>query len=191
MDDALTTRASIIAARALPSSPTERRLRHEWELLESLVRLNPARLSDQAAWDSTFHVTLHGTPALPLAPGLPRLVSEHRLRLCFPRFFPAVPLELYLERPVRHPNIHPVSGFVCLWQSHRVEYTVEHALHRAVAILGWRLSNPDPRHVMQPEALSTSYAGSAQRLDAPALAGLNHCAAQFDATPAERRRRLS
>ncbi len=176
---------------AQPSSPTERRLRREWDLLKNLVRLNPGRLSDASAQDTTFRVTLSGTPALALTPYAPDLVLEHRLRLHYPRFFPAVPLELYLERPVRHPNIHPVSGFVCLWQTHRVDYTLEHALHRTVAILGWRLQNLDARHVMQPDILSANHAEVARKLVAPPLVGLQHAASQYQAVAAPRRRRLS
>ena len=176
---------------ALPSSPTERRLRREWDLLKGLVRLNPDRLSHPAAHDSTFHIALAGTPALPLGSSSPGLITEHRLRLHYPRFFPAVPLELYLERPVRHPNIHPISGFVCLWQTHRVDYTAEHALHRTVAILGWRLQNLDARHIMQPDTLSANQAEIERKLEAPPLAGLNHPASHFQAVPAPRRRRLS
>ncbi len=176
---------------ALPSTPTERRLRREWDLLNVLVQLNPARLSGPTAFDSTFQVLLSGTPALPLSEGSPALLTEHRLRLHYPRFFPAVPLELYLDRPVLHPNIHPVSGFVCLWRVHRVEYGVEHALHRTVAILGWQLQNLDPRHVMQPESLRLNQAETATRLSASPLAGIDHSASRFEVFPAERRRRLS
>ena len=191
MAELLTIPSSGPEAAGPPSSPTERRLGHEWNLLKTLVRLNPDRLSDLSAHDTTFHVTLAGTPALPLASGSPGLVLEHRLRLHYPRFFPAVPLELYLERPVRHPNIHPVSGFVCLWQTHRVEYTAEHALHRTVAILGWRLQNLDARHVMQPDTLSDDQADFSHLLEAPPLAGVHHAVLHDQAVPAPRRRRLS
>ena len=179
---------------ASPLSPTERRLRREWDLLKSLVRLNPDRLRHASAQDATFHVHLSKTPALALtsgSAGSSDLLLEHRLRLFYPRFFPAVPLELYLERPVRHPNVHPISGFVCLWQTYRVDYTVEHALHRTAAILGWRLQNLDARHVMQHDTLSADRAEVARLLEAPPLAGLDHAASQYQDAPAPRRRRLS
>ncbi len=97
-------------------------------------------------------------------------------------------MELYLEAPMRHPNIHPITGFVCLWEQHRVSYTVEHAIHRAAAILGWRLLNPDPRHVMQPDALLPEEPALPA---APVLQGIEHPAAFFDPPATPRRRRLS
>lgn len=58
--------------------------------------------------------------------------------------------------PVVHPNIHPDTGFVCLWDRHRVSNTVEHALHKLAAMLAGELQNTTPMHVMQPGALGSS-----------------------------------
>ena len=172
------------------SSPFERRLRAEWRLLRSLAALNPGRLTGLRADDTTFYVTLEGTPALPLADG-PAL-PQHALRVAFPRYFPAVPMELFLSAPVRHPNIHPENGFVCLWDGHRVDNTVEHALHKTAAMLGWRLMNLDARHVMQPAAVSLTSERDrlALQLAAPALLGVEHPAATFTPAGMVRRRRL-
>ncbi len=197
------------------SFPLERRLRAEWEILGQLAARNPGRLSALAMDDTVFRLTLHATPALslngtvqdawsePMAESWPpgcslscHLVREHQIRLEFPLFFPAVPLELYLETPVRHPNIHPGTGFVCLWDRHRVSNTVEHALHKTVAILGWRLYNADPVHVMQPYALHCARADGErirERLAAPALHGSLPQPASLPPADREpdRRRRLS
>lgn len=175
------------AVTAMADHPTVRRMRHEWTLLQDLVSLNPGRLAESSATDFTFFTTLMNTPALPPLPAtLP--VTTHRLRISFPRYFPTLPMELYLEQPMRHPNIHPVTGFICLWDKHRVSYTVEHALHRTVAILGWRLLNSDPRHIMQPYIPAPE---SLAALHAEALQGIEHPASFFDLPAGPRRRRLS
>lgn len=156
------------------ASPFERRLRAEWDLLSHLVVLNPGRLTRLAAEDTTFFVTLNDTPAMPLSKGA-AMLCEHRLRVVFPRYFPSLPLELSLVTPVFHPNVHPLTGFVCLWDQHRVSNTVEHALHKTVAILGWKLLNFDPRHTMQPETLALSNAereALVDKLVAPMLRGV-------------------
>ena len=173
----------------------ERRLQAEWLLLEQLAALNPARLH-QPAWpeDATFHVTLRKTPALPLGSG--PLQDRHDLRIQYPRFFPAVPLELYLGQPVLHPNVHPLTGFVCLWDRHSVTNTVEHAIHKTAAMLGWKLLNPDPRHVMQPGAPQAFASAPSAMRTALAATGLRGIAHDFEPggfarTDEPRRRRLS
>ena len=63
---------------------------------------------------------------------------------------------------------------MCLWERHRVSNTVEHALHKTVAMLSWQLYNREALHVMQPAALRRVEAdGEAVRrtLAAPALLG--------------------
>lgn len=191
---------ALTPANAPVGDLTARRLRAEWARLCDLVHLNPGRLANPSAVDTTFSVTLTNTPALPLTASAavadseadlpwPEPVRTHPLRIVFPRFFPTVPMELYLEHPMRHPNIHPVTGFVCLWEAHRVSYTLEHALHRAAAILGWRLLNPDPRHVMQPGLQAPQ--GMPALLQAPVLRGLDHSASLLPPTSKLRRRRLS
>ncbi len=182
------------------SSP-ERRLTAEWEILTALAACNPTRLTDPAAEDRTFRLRLRATPALPLsysATGVVgHIVTEHAVRIEYPRFFPAAPMELYLEEAMVHPNIHPETGFVCVWDRHRVSNTAEHALHKTVAILGWRLCNPDAVHVMQPAALAQfRLAGEtiAATLAAPVLVGLSPQQpgrAELPDPSQERRSRLS
>lgn len=110
-------------------------------MLEKLAEKNPGRLTELAAEDLCVRVTLRGTPAFSLTG---TIVSDHPLRIDFPAFFPAAPMELSLDEPVQHPNVHPETGFVCLWDRHRASNTMEHALHKTVAILGWQLWNGDP-----------------------------------------------
>ena len=150
----------------------------EWVLLEQLARRNPGRLSDLKMQDSVLNVMLRDTPAFALEEGssdaAPEIVRDHGLRIEFPPFFPAAPMEMYLERAMQHPNIHPETGFICLWERHRVTNTVQHALHKTVAILGWQLHNRQPLHVMQPDALRRlETEGEARRraLAVPALTG--------------------
>ena len=182
--------------------PRERRLHAERALLAALMAANPARLRDPHWQDAAVSLTLTETPALPVSmhPGQPeqldpQTVREHRLRIHYPLFFPSLPMELSLERAAVHPNIHPETGFVCLWAAHRATHTIEHALHKLVAMLGWRLANGAPEHVMQPEAwLRMQDPAEAARvrllLQAGELAGVAH-PHSFLAPPAALRRRLS
>ncbi len=172
----------------------ERRVRAEWGLLEQMAGLNPTRLAGLRWVDSAFALTLRETPALRAgcgSSGFGGVLDEHRVRVAYPRFFPAVPLELYLGEPVLHPNVHPVTGFVCLWDRHRVSNTVEHALHKTVAMLGWRLLNAEAHHVMQPEALGLDGEALAERLAAAPLTGVEHRAEVVAGANPPKRRRLS
>jgi len=116
-----------------------RRLQGERALIERLVRDNPTQLSDLEWTDEECRVSLQIGG------------DEHRVRLHFPRFFPSVPLEAYLDRPVAHPNIDPANGFVCLWTRLSVSHTVIEAVRRLRLILAWRMLNLDEDHVMQPD----------------------------------------
>ncbi len=172
-----------------------RRLRAEQDLLRSLLAANPARLRDPQWRDAAVSLTLLATPALLAGPPGDQIVREHRLRIGYPLFFPSLPLDLYLDRAVVHPNIHPETGFVCLWDEHRATHTIEHALHKLAAMLAWRLANPAAPHVMQPEAWARMEdpreAGRVRKLLASdALIGVAHPHA-FSTPPTVLRRRLS
>ena len=101
-------------------------------------------------------------------------------------------MELYIDQPVLHPNIHPETGFLCLWEKHRVSYTIEHALHRTVAMLAGRLFNADVLHVMQPEALAlfSRFTGDFAIGSGALLQGIDHSAFQPILSPQPLRRRL-
>lgn len=156
------------------SSLFERRTAAEWRLLQELAMANPARLANLRSEDDSFHFVLRKTPGL-LADG--STASEHAVRITFPVHYPAVPMTLHLSRPVWHPNVHPATGFICLWRTHRVADTVEHALHKLVAMLGLRLYNADAVHVMQPDALREVKSHSAalqEKLQTKPLVGVVH-----------------
>lgn len=126
----------------------------EWLLLQDLATANPGRLTGLHRKSAAFQLRLHGPAAL----SIPKQqygsrLSVHDLRIEFPVHFPAVPMEMYLRVPVFHPNVHPETGFACLWDRHRVSNSVEQALHKLVAMLAGTLCNADAPHVMQPEAL--------------------------------------
>ena len=173
------------------TSPRERRLVAEWDLLQSLACLNPERIGNLAVEDEVFFCTLHKTPAL--RAGTKDIVTNHRLKIVFPLYYPSVPLELYLKDSVVHPNVHPRTGFLCLWDKHQVSNNVEHALHKTVAMLSRRLENRNPIHVMQPDLQMLSdadYPAPAEPLLGIAHPGIAAHGLLPDEPPA-RRRRLS
>ena len=156
-------------------------------VLLDLAGANPGRLIDLRRTSAEFELQLHG----PAAMSIPnrhqgRRLSVHDLRFEFPVHFPAVPMEMYLRTPVFHPNVHPETGFVCLWDRHRVTNTVELALHKLVAILAGDLFHADAPHVMQPGALPCA------RLEAMPLRGVAYEPAFPTVVPrdVDRRRRL-
>jgi ubiquitin-protein ligase len=134
-----------------------RRIDNEWLLLEALSYANPGRLQLKRHPDA-FALDIANVPALiapPPDPACPDafIQRSHSLRIIFPRYYPSMPSEVYLDRRVFHPNVHPDTGFVCLWTRHRILTTLEHSLAQLQRVLSWTLLNPDPEHVMQPEAL--------------------------------------
>ena len=168
----------------------ERRLLGEWQLLVALAERNPARIEDAVLHDGAISLRLLQTPARLLDGSV---VSEHALSIGFPVHYPAAPMTLHLAKAVQHPNVHPHNGFVCLWADHRTSNTVEHALHKTVAILGGILFNANPIHLMQPAALpalqAMRNAGHVSLLYAP-LHGIGVSPAFVD-PPTTWRRRLS
>lgn len=172
----------------------ERRLAAEWGLLQELAAANPERLAGLAAAGGQVHATLCGVPAPSLcsaAGAESEIVSMHAFRIAYPRLFPAVPLELYLQTPVLHPNIHPITGFVCLWERHRVSHTGVAAVSQLERILNWQLWNAEAPHVMQPAALERAMDGKRHGLGAMALKKIPSVEEEaVMSPPAERRRRL-
>ena len=122
----------------------ERRIRNEAALLREMATLNRERLRIVALTEDEFRMTLH-TPA--------NGAEVHSLKLVFAPYFPAVPIEAYLDVPVRHPNVHPVTGFICLWDRHSTGDTVIEALRQTQRVLSGELRNAEADHLMQPESL--------------------------------------
>lgn len=159
----------------------------EWDLLQRLAERNANRLTDLSLDEGVLRLRLLATPS-PLRDGT--VLSQHNLLIGFPVHYPALPMTMHLETAVLHPNVHPRSGFVCLWTDHKVSNTVEHALHKTVAILGWHLFNAEAMHVMQPDALPLLQQATQQRPAYPPLLGVDHEAVVLNGSTV-RRRRLS
>lgn len=140
----------------------ELRIENEWRLLEQAAVAMPERLGllrreRDAAGGESFSMRVTGMPALSEQPAgagwMTATRYTHTLRIGFPRFFPAMPIEVFVLPPVFHPNAHPETGFLCIWSTHRAAHTVLGALARTAAVLRWALVNRETDHVMQPEAL--------------------------------------
>jgi hypothetical protein len=143
------------------STVYERRIEQEWRLLQLLAETNPGRLevgeSSRLPDGQSFRCTLRQSPALLEQGGAQEaglaVQDWHEITFRFPRFFPAVPIEASLARPVFHPNVHPENGFVCLWDSFSPGDTVIEAAGQLQRVISWQLVNERPDHLMQPRAL--------------------------------------
>ena len=136
-------------------SVRERRLWSERDLLRQLLDLNPETLGVCGVEESAdaVRVALRRTCGIiGLSPQC-TLSHDHEVRLLFPRFYPAMPIEAYLTQPVFHPNVDPRNGFVCLWTRASPGDTIIEALCRLQRIIAWELVNLDATHVMQPGAV--------------------------------------
>jgi ubiquitin-protein ligase len=136
----------------------QRRVANELELLEQLAVRNPAilQLTGRAIDPdkSRIDFQLLASPGLISENGILRVSAAHAGEIRLPRFFPAVPIEIYLTLPVFHPNIDPDNGFVCLWREFSSDHTCLEAVRRLRAILAWKMMNPNPLQVIQPEAIT-------------------------------------
>src|SRR5215471_16978762 len=130
------------------------RIENEWTILGQMADANASRLLVKKRCGDQFLLVLHETQAPILQDGQIQLVSEHELRISFARFFPTMPLEVYLTRPVFHPNVHPTTGFACLWGRFSQTDTVVEALCRLQFILTYTVFSNSLDDVMQPEALA-------------------------------------
>jgi hypothetical protein len=130
------------------------RIENEWTILGQMAAANAPRLLVKERCGDQFLLALHETRAPIVQDGEIQLVSEHEARISFARFFPTMPLEVYLTRPVFHPNVHPTTGFVCLWGRFSQTDTVVEALCRLQRILTYSVFSNSLDDVMQPEALA-------------------------------------
>ena len=129
------------------------RIEQEWNLLNELMELNPEYLRllgrKSRPNEETFFVQLFASPGIEqIGDDGPILRDEHTLRLCFPRFYPDVPIECYVKEPLFHPNVRPDNGFVCLWERFSLGDTAIQAVCRAQAMAAYRMLNPQQEHVM-------------------------------------------
>jgi len=133
------------------------RIDQEWELLTELAHLNREsfRLLGRKSrpTEETFLMQLLGSPGIQeLTAAAPSIREEHTLRLCFPRFYPDVPIECYVKEPLFHPNVRLDTGFVCLWERFNLDYTAIQAVCRVQAMAAYRMLNLRNEHVMNQEA---------------------------------------
>jgi ubiquitin-protein ligase len=135
----------------------QRRVEHEWRLLQLLAATNSSVLEilnrEQGPASERFHLILHKTCALIKQDSYLNSLDTHTVALHFPEFFPSVPIEASLAIPVFHPNIHPENGFVCLWDRFSSGDTVAEAVLQLQRVITWRLVNEESDHLLQPEAI--------------------------------------
>jgi len=133
-----------------------RRLDNEWGYLARLVEHNPGVLEavkrEEQPDADLFHVVLHRTSALSLSTRA--VIEVHPVVFRYPEYYPSVPIEAFLATPVFHPNVHPETGFVCLWSRHSAGDTILEAVRQLQRVISWELKNSDAEHVMQADALS-------------------------------------
>ena len=111
--------------------------------------------------DTILTLTFSHTTGLVNTPAGLAPLTEHVADLHFPRFFPAIPIEAYLRRPVFHPNVDPANGFVCLWGRFSPGDTVITAALYLQQIIAWRAWNLSAEHVIQSDAAAWHAGGAA------------------------------
>ncbi|RPJ85941.1 MAG: hypothetical protein EHM18_08780, partial [Acidobacteria bacterium] len=129
------------------------RLDREWRLLERFQALNPDKveiLQRQSGPDEeVFHVRLLNSPGIEALSGAqPVIRDRHTLRFCYPRFYPEMPIECYIQEPLFHPNVKPETGFVCLWEEASSRHNLIQAISRAQAMAAYRMVNLGGPHMM-------------------------------------------
>lgn len=139
------------------STTYDRRVEQEWRLLGALAEANPDVVGSGSRRASengvAFDFDLFKTGALIETLDGVTLQETHRVTVHFPRFFPSIPLEASLDRPVFHPNVNPETGFVCLWGRFSPGDTIVEAVAQLQRVISWELVNRETDHLMQPKAL--------------------------------------
>jgi hypothetical protein len=133
------------------------RIEKEWRMLERFCSLNPDQLGvlerRSQPDEETFRVELSNSPGVAaLDSDQPVLRDRHPFRFCYPRFYPEMPIECYVEAPLFHPNVKVETGFVCLWEQRSPRHSVIQAIARAQAIAAYRMVNLGGPHLMNREA---------------------------------------
>lgn len=174
----------------------ERRVESEWQTLLQIASLNPRVIAVEGrtadAGVDRFEIEVRRSGALIIAEGTPTGIDTYNAIIEFPHFFPAVPMQVFLPRPLLHPNIQPDTGFVCLWDQTSPGDSIIDALLRLQSIVSWKMFNDSPDHLMQPEAFqlySSKQALPVERICVPQdLLDLHTVRAPM---PGDMRRRLS
>ncbi len=125
----------------------ERRIRNEWDWLRRTARADPEALAVPAAPGGP--VLLPKTPYYALDGTVRTGVAA---RFTFPEYYPSAPLEAWLDEPALHPNIHPETGFVCLWDTRHPGTSLVEAVLQLQRVVTWHLYNYSADHLMQPDA---------------------------------------
>lgn len=135
----------------------KRRVDNEWYLLQELQKKNSSivqSLNRSSTLDGdTFGLALLRTSGIFDRNGSKIAHMYHEAEVRFSRFFPSVPIEVRLAAPVFHPNVDPVSGFVCLWNQFAPGDTIVETVRRLQQVISWKLLNIDPDQVIQPDAV--------------------------------------
>jgi hypothetical protein len=132
-------------AEALYRRARERRIEAERGALRRMAEANPGRMrvSDSGGVElcDTPYYGLDGEPRAGLS-----------VRFEFPEYYPSVPVEAFVTPPVKHPNVHPETGFACLWDRHHRGTSLAEAVRQVQRVVSCGLSNGEADHLMQPEA---------------------------------------
>jgi hypothetical protein len=134
------------------------RLISEWRILEVLAAANQDIFGSISRSSNEYQMVLRNSPAWVRQGTEMSIETEHALRYVYPRYYPALPLECYLDRPICHINVHSRTGFVCLWRHYSARYTILDAVLTTRRVMSGRVANHAPEHVMQrvpQEACST------------------------------------
>jgi ubiquitin-protein ligase len=139
------------------STLRQTRLDNEWSVLQRLANYNlglltlEGRMTD--ATEERFELRIEGTPSPIMTQAGIEIIDSHRVRVQFPAYFPAIPMQVFVASPVLHPNVHPETGFVCIWDRTSPGDSILDALVLMQKVITWELHNTRADHVMQPEAL--------------------------------------
>lgn len=142
----------------MKSTLHERRVEQEWRLLQTLAGENRPVLEvldrKQEVTCDLFSLVLRQTCGLVKHASELKSLKTHAVVFRFPQFFPSVPIEASLVEPVFHPNVHPVTGFVCLWNRFSAGDTIVEAVARLQRVVAWQLMNVNSDHLLQPESIA-------------------------------------
>ncbi|WP_446743872.1 ubiquitin-conjugating enzyme E2 variant [Silvibacterium acidisoli] len=163
----------------------ERRMQSEWLLLTKLAESNPEIIDSLDRTPDAFRVHLSNTPGWIAVEDRPVLQSEHWIEYLFPRYYPTLPLEAYCRRPAFHPNIHPETGFLCLWEDYLPNRSMLDAVVTTRAVLAHQAMNRSAQHCMQPAAFHCD------PLEIPALCVPESCRTMQGTLQGQRRSRLT